>query len=311
LWIVPAAGGKPFEIARDVPDVDTFAWSPDGRLLAFSGWRAPPPRQNINDRLYTVPTSGRASTSTVRYRATFNPPPHGGENGIRIAGWWPDGKGILFWLDPYHSSSIAADGLELYSLDLATGTVHRLAKTLTYPDWLAFAPTGDRVLLVAGGPRPAYYGKRLMLCRESGSCQAVVERQGVVSFDPAWSPDGREIAFTEAHALVAWGFSSKAPLRNWIRSHTLRIANADGSNPHQVTAAGNGVYDPEWSRDGRGILFVRDNALWFDANVGASSPQKVAQLFPARTRIGFASPCCGLFYYGHVQWDSLFAWDQG
>ncbi len=54
------------------------------------------------------------------------------------------------------------------------------------------------------------------------------------------------------------------------------------------------------------MLFVKYNALWFDAHVGEASPQKVAQLFLGER----LPPYPGLFYYGHIQWDGLFAWSQ-
>src|SRR5205807_3930436 len=66
---------------------------------------------------------------------------------------------------------------------------------------------------------------------------------------PAWSPDGRQIAFT-------------SPLPNQGNPHVF-VMRADGTGAHQVT---HGVeeYDPAWSPSGEEIAFgdSRDSSLY-------------------------------------------------
>jgi Tol biopolymer transport system component len=73
---------------------------------------------------------------------------------------------------------------------------------------------------------------------------------GKFSGDPAYSPDGKQISFDEDNSVAD------------PRSHGIFIANADGSNPHQLTLASRsptGAFDTEsqWSPDGQTIAFTR------------------------------------------------------
>jgi hypothetical protein len=53
----------------------------------------------------------------------------------------------LFWLDPYHSQSLAADGMQLFSMPLG-GPACPLTTALAY--WLSWSPSSREVLLVPG-----------------------------------------------------------------------------------------------------------------------------------------------------------------
>jgi len=88
--------------------------------------------------------------------------------------------------------------------------------------------------LLAGRPRP----------------QAIVPGQmfvggGTGHTDPAWSPDGRQIAFSRYTATTEW------------MKGDIFVVNADGSGLRQVTqVAGNQMaVCPSWSPDGRRIAF--------------------------------------------------------
>ncbi|POM23451.1 Serine/threonine-protein kinase AfsK [Actinomadura rubteroloni] len=58
--------------------------------------------------------------------------------------------------------------------------------------------------------------------------------------DPAWSPDGRRIAYTRG----------KNPGEIWVM-------NADGTGGHRVTTGTENESDPSWSPDGRWLAYVR------------------------------------------------------
>jgi len=69
----------------------------------------------------------------------------------------------------------------------------------------------------------------------------------VTDLSPAWSPDGRKIAFV----------SSQPGRVNF----NIYIMDADGSNAKKLTTSPAQESDPTWSPDGRKIAFVRDLPL--------------------------------------------------
>lgn len=90
------------------------------------------------------------------------------------------------------------------------------------------------------------------------------QQQGFIDPDrtPSWSPDGTQIAFTAYRAGTP----------------TIWVMNADGSNPRQVTQAGNyGDYYPSWSPDGRMLAFHRTDIVTARVGVvavnGATPPE--------------------------------------
>lgn len=85
----------------------------------------------------------------------------------------------------------------------------------------------------------------------NGRCRP---KGGACSGSPGWSPDGKRIVYKRA----------SGPVRNdLVRRQALYIMDADGSNKRRITqkrlpATGEDT-DPQWSPDGRRILFQRFN----------------------------------------------------
>ncbi len=63
---------------------------------------------------------------------------------------------------------------------------------------------------------------------------------------PAWSPDGTEIAFSSARDGVAH----------------IYVMNADGTGTRRLTDTDQGDEHPSWSADGKRIVFSREGALF-------------------------------------------------
>jgi Tol biopolymer transport system component len=295
LWLVPASGGgEPQLLAAGGTQVWSLAWAPDGRALAYVV-TLPGGAQGgaavRSDVLYTVAATG--GTPTQRLVAQGD--------GLYLAGWWPDGAGVLYWRDPQHSASLQADGLPLYTLRFG-GAPRELGTTLVGPEWLAFSPDGSRVALVVGAGRDAWSNKSLQVCAvESGTCRAWPQPAGTVSLDPAWSGDGRRLAFVRA-AVPAVAPTTAADLDTWNGTRRLWLAAADGSGPQAVAAAGSDVFSPRWSRDGLHLLYVANDAVqWLDVVSGQVT--RLVGPFPV------ASLPSG--YHGQVQWGIDLDWHQG
>jgi len=168
---------------------------------------------------------------------------------------------------------------------------------------MASSLTGRQALIVAGNDRENWTNKSLRLCDiESAACHALLTRPGTVDLDVDWAPHSNRIAFVRARDLgPVGGFRSAGALQGWVNTRMLWVAHADGTGAHEVTAAGRGIYRPRWSRDGRHVLYVRDNALWL-IDVRGGAPVRILGPFPGKPDyFGF---------YGHVQWPMTWVWNR-
>jgi Tol biopolymer transport system component len=83
------------------------------------------------------------------------------------------------------------------------------------------------------------------------------------AFQPEWSPDGTQITFAR---------------RNAVQTTVIFVANADGSNAHQITfPADASVADgpSAWSPDGKHIVFVRN-----ESSVGPNGTSRLHVIDP-------------------------------
>jgi dipeptidyl aminopeptidase/acylaminoacyl peptidase len=96
--------------------------------------------------------------------------------------------------------------------------------------------------VVAPAVRPL--GGRIVLQTSSGGAIVAVSADGsgaatlAYGLDPAWSPDGKQIAYTR-----------------WAEPQGIYVMDADGSNQHMVFQI-NGAKSPAWSPDGKKIAFT-------------------------------------------------------
>jgi TolB protein len=287
VWIVPTNGGAAYAVADDGVGA---AWAPDGSQIAYSG---PSKSDPASDALYTVPSAGGAATQ--RYVAAGA--------GIRVAGWWPDGRGLAFWRDPLHSASLAADGLPLYSLPLGS-TPRELATTLPYVTWLAWSPGGHKVALVSGAGREVWANKALERCDAlTGACTAIAQPPHAVAFDPAWTSRGTAVAFVRARALaINYSFGTGiSALASWLASRTLWVQGGATAAPSPVEGAGVAAYQPMWSADGRRLMFEDGFNVWMIPAAGGHAVKIVGPFDPKLELHG---------YYGYVPFSSLLAWWQ-
>jgi Tol biopolymer transport system component len=217
IWLVPAAGGPERRLTRHQAKDALPRWSPDGRTLLFSSTRSG------LWQLWEVSASGgeprRVRTSSSReWQADLAPDGrriaflsnasgaqalwiadtasgparellrHGDHAILGNPDWSPDGRRLVI------SSNGRLPGHKVYVVDAATGEQRRVSPA----DWGAceprFGPDGRRVAYVrrrrATRDRSAIAEHDL----ETGRDRTLVDWPAL-NYDPAWSPDGTELAF--------------------------------------------------------------------------------------------------------------------
>lgn len=84
------------------------------------------------------------------------------------------------------------------------------------------------------------------IATDLGSREIVrLTRDPMTGYYPAWSPDGRRVAFVRDDPLTS------------IHTGGLWVVDVDGTNLRQLTAAGRAAEKPSWSPDGSRILYYR------------------------------------------------------
>jgi Tol biopolymer transport system component len=343
LWLVTAAGTGARRLTPASWQVSGFAWAPHRDQLAVAAYlpQAPQtrsyltatvapagkPRIMVTGGYLTGPawapdgrriavglstfTGGQWHSGLDVVSVTGGPPAvvtATTGNVLELAGWWPDGNGLLYWLDYQGSASIAADGLPLDSVALGGRPPRTLVETmLVHGSWLAFSPSGNALAAVSGDDRVIWSGgKQITLCVIAGPCTPVPQPAGVVSVDPSWSPGGTAIVFARLSASGPFGPNGHADfspywITQWEATSRLWIASADGSGARPLAAAGSGAVGPVRGRDGS-LLFVRDDSIWL-LPPGAAAATRLTGPLGA-----LAGPAYYRTYYGYVPYPQLFAW---
>ena len=219
--VVLHADGVPFR---------TVTWSPDGRQLAVGSDEA-------------VFVLGPASLGARRVATG------------QLAAWSPDSRQIAV-IDP---AAEAADGSNTIRIvRVVDGTAIREIPTPAQSNVqvpLAWSPDG-RWLAGQGGLRLVRFDVQTGLMAEIAAVETRYPSAG-----PAWSPDGRRIAYT------TWDAPDDGSCRRSCTG-TLTLVDADGGNPTRPVSKPSSQSQPAWSPDGQSIAFLdgagsyADGGLW-------------------------------------------------
>lgn len=164
LWVANADGSDERLVADTA--IGSFAWSPDGRLLAYSSIDT--------DTLHTVAVQTLETHQLNVAAANF-----------KIAGFSPDG-----------SSLAVARSNELILIDLESGNSELLVQGIEVPSfdeaWPAWSPDGAAL---AYRQRDAAGVAHIYVVDVSTAEARQLTRGPSNDLGPVWSPDGKSIAF--------------------------------------------------------------------------------------------------------------------
>jgi Tol biopolymer transport system component len=206
IWAIDGDGSNP----RRLTSLGTNrqpTFSPDGTKIAFDSNR------NGNFRLFVMNADGSGQTQVMNT-----------DGNVGGSSWSPDGSQIAFNDDTNGTNQI-------YTVDVGTGTVPgplTSAGSNTNPHW---SPDGSEILFVSTRCDPFGLaesptcggGESVYLMNPDGTNQHNLTSAPIFDADPAWSPDGTQIAFVRDLGGQAFN---------------VFTANADGTNQVQLTNGG-------------------------------------------------------------------------
>jgi dipeptidyl aminopeptidase/acylaminoacyl peptidase len=279
--------------------VEDLAWSPDGQQIAFDdaevATRATPTSPGTPPAGQLGVISPGGGNAAIVYRLQGSD--------IRLAAWWPQGEGLLFWEAPGFAE--AADGLTLYSLGSGTTTPVPFLPSLVGPIWVAPEPRGDAVAVVAGMGRSIWStGRDVELCTfPSAQCKPVNVPSDTESLAPSWTASGA-LLFSEASTGAPFGSAGNAYwspgfMVLWEATNIEWGLTATGAQG-RLASAPSATLLAAPSATGSSVLYVANDELWLgDTSSSAPAVMVAGPLYSSIAPNG---------YYGEVDWSASFAW---
>ena len=245
IAFVPSGGGaidsipiqSEFEMFTAAPGSGNDI-SPDGKTIVFSGaryfYKESEKKWDVN--IYTIPVEGGKPRQLTAIAAELQD---------RFPCWSPDGNSIAF-IRPE-----IKNGKHIMHIFTISKEGDNLRQLTTEADSVAWAP----VDWAPGGKSIAYFSidnSIRFIPAEGGESQFITDIDSANSqYDLAWSPDGKELAYTDKGKI--WKYSKESGKLNEIKTGVTGSATKLG-----------------WSPDGKKIAFTAydggDNELWLMEN---------------------------------------------
>lgn len=169
LWAFRLAD-RSFRKVGQIPNAMGGAYSPDGRLVAFTA------TEGGNSDVWVMNADGSGARRLTREPALDLSP-----------SWSPDGKRIAFVSD-------RAGSPQIYVMSADGSGVRRLTFQGNYNQTPQWSPRGDLLAFTARDERKVF--DLFVVSPDSGKIDRITQDQGRTNEDPSWAPNGRLLAFT-------------------------------------------------------------------------------------------------------------------
>jgi Tol biopolymer transport system component len=212
LVVMRANGTHARTLVRVRLGFEEYAWSPDGRTIVISKYG-----------LITLPAAGGRPrpvphTSDAAYGGNPSAQPQ----------WSRDGKRIFYIADGQPCQNGGCAGYTLFAINADGSGKRNLTPDLKKVGRFALSPDGGRVAVVGGDGRVA----DLFLLDSNGrSITKVANPKRNETDDPAWSPDGKELALTRVSGRF------KTSMVFLVNTDGSALTDASDGNAHDSVIA--------------------------------------------------------------------------
>jgi Tol biopolymer transport system component len=225
IYYMNADGTSVRRVTTHSAEDQDVAVSPDGTRILFSSNRTG------TFRVYVMNSDGSGVTNLSGSGPGQDTDPE----------WSPDGSRVAF-----ESSRNGSE--EIYVMNADGSGVVQLTNDGGENGDVDWSPDGTRIVFETHRDGPNGEGEIYVMNADGSNLVNLTRTPTVIDADPAWSPDGR---------FIAWESGANGNIDVWIMS-------ADGSTPRRLTSNTARDGSPSWSPDGTRIAFDSDRSGNFD-----------------------------------------------
>jgi dipeptidyl aminopeptidase/acylaminoacyl peptidase len=249
LWVVPTGGGEPKQFTQGDQSDSSPRWSPDGRTIAFLSNRTDKEKPS---QVFILPFDGGEARKLTSI-----------DGEIDILSWSPDGRKLLC---TFRKTDVEELEREKDEQKKKLGVVYRQYDRLFYKlDGYGYLPQ-ERIHI-------------WLIEVRSGKGRQLTDHQVWDEHDPAFSPDGRQIAFVSNRLLE--------PDQN-PDAMDLFVMDSTGGDPRKIKTPNGFKGQPAFSPDGKWLAYYgqegeglgyKNYGLWIVPVDGTRLPKNLTEKY--------------------------------